>query len=149
MPQPTSMARRSLTFSVLCPENDILYALPLQSYGIFPLKRWSSIIPELFYYTTEDPRLSMPIVTLRVICIRTTTPWIPADVETRELRLAMVTTGGVHLKTQTPFNMNDRNGDPSFRVIPRDVRKEALMITHNYYDHSDTDRDPNLQYLSA
>jgi len=61
----------------------------------------------------------------------------------------MVTTGGVHLKTQTPFNMNDRNGDPSFRVIPRDVRKEALMITHNYYDHSDTDRDPNLQYLSA
>ncbi|MBW2147127.1 MAG: hypothetical protein JRI22_08925 [Deltaproteobacteria bacterium] len=93
---------------------------------------WSSIIPELIYYTTEDPRLSMPIVTLRVICIRTTTPWTPADVETRELRLALVTTVGVHLKTQTLLNMNDRNGDPSFRLIPWDVRKEALMITHNY-----------------
>lgn len=71
-------------------------------------------------------------------------PWAPVKAETKDMRLALVTSAGVHLKNQKPFDMSDRNGDPSFREIPRDVRKEDLMITHNYYDHRDADRDVNL-----
>jgi D-proline reductase (dithiol) PrdB len=40
--------------------------------------------------------------------------------------------------------MEDPDGDPSFRVIPSDARKEDLTITHKYYDHSSADRDINV-----
>ena len=61
-----------------------------------------------------------------------------------ESTIALVTTAGVHLKSQEPFNMEDPDGDPSFRAIPSDVRKEDLTITHKYYDHSAADRDINV-----
>ncbi len=71
-------------------------------------------------------------------------PWAPMKKPLRETVMALVTTAGVHVKTQPPFDMDDPNGDPSFRVIPADIRKEELVITHNYYDHSAADRDLNV-----
>jgi len=71
-------------------------------------------------------------------------PWTSVEIKTKDLRLALVSTAGVHLKTQKPFDMDDRMGDPTFREIPWNVRKEDVMITHNYYDHTDADRDVNL-----
>lgn len=71
-------------------------------------------------------------------------PWIPMKQPLREAVIALVTTAGVHLKVQPPFDMDDPNGDPSFRVIPSDVKAEAVVITHNYYDHSAADKDLNV-----
>ena len=71
-------------------------------------------------------------------------PWAPMKKPLRETVIALVTTSGVHLKTQLPFDMDDPNGDPSFRVIPADIRNEELVITHNYYDHSAADKDLNV-----
>ncbi len=71
-------------------------------------------------------------------------PWTPMQKPLRETMIALVTTAGVHLKTQPPFDMDDPNGDPSFRVIPSDVKAEAVVITHNYYDHSAADKDLNV-----
>lgn len=62
----------------------------------------------------------------------------------RASRIALITTGGVHLRTQTPFDMNDSRGDPSFRAIP--ATATDLTITHNYYDHSDAERDINILF---
>ena len=59
-------------------------------------------------------------------------------------RLALITTGGVHLRSQMPFNMKDPSGDPSFREIPADTPPVDLTITHNYYDHRDADEDINI-----
>jgi D-proline reductase (dithiol) PrdB len=64
----------------------------------------------------------------------------------REARLALVTTGGVHLRAQTPFDMHDSHGDPSYRVIPADTPVDELMITHDYYDHTDAERDLNILF---
>ena len=61
-----------------------------------------------------------------------------------QCRLALVTTGGVHLRSQSPFNMQDPSGDPTFREIPADISPENLTITHAYYDHSDADQDINI-----
>ena len=61
-------------------------------------------------------------------------------------RLALITTGGVHLRSQPPFDMKDPAGDPSFREIPADASPRNLKITHNYYDHSDADRDINIVF---
>jgi D-proline reductase (dithiol) PrdB len=46
-------------------------------------------------------------------------------------RLALVTTGGVHLPHQQRFDIDDFEGDCSYREIPPDARD--LTWTHAYY----------------
>jgi D-proline reductase (dithiol) PrdB len=48
----------------------------------------------------------------------------------RRAALPLVTTGGVQLTPQPPFDMIDPDGDPSFREVPVDTRRELLRITH-------------------
>ena len=42
-------------------------------------------------------------------------PWTPFRKKIEESRLALITTGGVHLKEQPAFDMFDPGGDPSFQ----------------------------------
>ena len=76
-------------------------------------------------------------------------PWTPAVKPLADCRLALVTTAGVHHRNQHPFDMRDPQGDPSFRTI--DIREplDDLMITHDYYDHADADRDINVVFPIA
>jgi D-proline reductase (dithiol) PrdB len=71
-------------------------------------------------------------------------PWTPVTKPLADCKLALITTGGVHLKSQTPFDMADKDGDPSFRRISSDIDTKDLMITHDYYDHSDAEKDINI-----
>ncbi|PDV98158.1 glycine/sarcosine/betaine reductase selenoprotein B family protein [Candidatus Chloroploca asiatica] len=64
----------------------------------------------------------------------------------REVRLALATTGGVHLRNQTPFDMADSRGDATFRPLPAATPREDLMITHDYYDHTNAVRDLNILF---
>jgi D-proline reductase (dithiol) PrdB len=73
-------------------------------------------------------------------------PWTEAKKPLREATLALVTTGGIHLKTDRPFDMSDPDGDPSYREIPVAIPADLLTITHDYYDHRDADRDPELVF---
>jgi D-proline reductase (dithiol) PrdB len=60
--------------------------------------------------------------------------------------VAIVTASGVHLASQAPFDMQDPEGDASFRIIPGDVAVQDLRITHDYYDHGAADRDVNCVF---
>ena len=80
------------------------------------------------------------------ILIFTDTPWAPLNKKIAACRIALITTGGVHLKSQAPFDMLSYSGDASFREIPADAASEQLIITHNYYDHADADRDINIVF---
>ena len=71
-------------------------------------------------------------------------PWTPIIKPLQEGRICLITTGGLHLRNDRPFNMEDPEGDPTYRIIPSDARAEDLTITHNYYDHRDADRDFNI-----
>ena len=71
-------------------------------------------------------------------------PWAPLGKPLADCALALVTTAGVHLGTDAPFDMTDPDGDPSVRVFPADSAASALTITHKYYDHSAADRDLNV-----
>ncbi len=73
-------------------------------------------------------------------------PWAPVAKALDKSSIAIVTTAGVHHIDQEPFNMEDREGDPSYRII--DLRRplSSLMITHDYYDHADADRDINIVF---
>ena len=73
-------------------------------------------------------------------------PWTPLTKAIHQCRLSLVTTGGVHLRSQHPFDMNDPNGDPTFREISADTSPTDLDITHDYYDHKDADRDVNVVF---
>jgi len=73
-------------------------------------------------------------------------PWTPTTKMLSESKIAVVTTAGVHHKDQAPFDMNDREGDPTFRVIDAKRPVSDLMITHDYYDHSDADKDINIVF---
>ena len=72
------------------------------------------------------------------------TPWTPLNKEISTCRIALITTGGVHLKSQASFDMFNPSGDPSYREIPADIPADQLSIAHNYYDHKDADRDVNI-----
>ena len=73
-------------------------------------------------------------------------PWAEMSKPIPACRLALVTTSGVHLHSQTPFNMKDSTGDATFREIPAETSRENLTITHDYYDHSDADKDINIVF---
>lgn len=73
-------------------------------------------------------------------------PWSKPAKPLREATVALVSTGGVHLGAQPPFDMNNKDGDPSFREIPTNTPNENLTITHDYYNHADAEKDLNLVY---
>jgi D-proline reductase (dithiol) PrdB len=73
-------------------------------------------------------------------------PWTPLAKTTSQCRLSLVTTGGVHLMSQHPFDMMDPDGDPTFREIPAGTSPKDLGITHAYYDHTGADRDINVVF---
>ena len=63
-----------------------------------------------------------------------------------DARVAVVTAAGVHLRSQEPFDMENPEGDASFRVLPPDADVGELVITHDYYDHRAADQDINCVY---
>ena len=73
-------------------------------------------------------------------------PWCPVTKPLAASTIALVTTAGVHHAHQRPFDMLDRNGDASFRVIDPAAIAESWVITHDYYDHRGADRDLNVVF---
>jgi len=74
------------------------------------------------------------------------TPWAPLATKINQCRLALVTTGGVRLRSQRPFDMKSPDGDPGFREIPNDTPFTDLRITHDYYDSKDAEEDINIVF---
>jgi D-proline reductase (dithiol) PrdB len=70
-------------------------------------------------------------------------PWTPLHRPVSEATVALVTTSGVHLRRDPPFNPDS---DSSFRVIPGDAQPGDLAITHQAYDRGDAQRDVNLVF---
>ena len=70
-------------------------------------------------------------------------PYTPNRRPLAETTVALVTTAGVHLRSQPPFNPE---GEKEFRLIAGDVDTAELMISHPYYDHTDADRDVNCVF---
>ena len=58
-------------------------------------------------------------------------PFVPPDRPLSECRLALVTTGGVHLPRDPRFDIDDPAGDCSYREIPADATE--LTWTHAYH----------------
>jgi len=70
-------------------------------------------------------------------------PYTPRRLELPEATFALVSTAGVHLRTQEAYN---HDGDNSWREIPGDVESRQLMVTHEHYDHRHADEDINCVF---
>jgi D-proline reductase (dithiol) PrdB len=75
-------------------------------------------------------------------------PWTPLRKPLAVCRLALITSAGLVLPGQEPFDASRRGGDPSFRDIPGDADVASLIDTHRSesFDHSGLRRDPNLAF---
>ena len=60
-----------------------------------------------------------------------------------ECKVAFITAGGIHKKSQTPFNTS---GDFSYRTIEFDTPSSELMVTHGGFDNSDINKDVNAMF---
>ena len=108
------------------------------------MQRWKNRILALVF--SRFPRLTEKWLSGRDLGEWGPPPWTPLRKPLQECRIALVTTAGVHLKGQEPFNMEDPEGDPSYRIIPTEVSLDGLTITHDYYDHRDADKDLNIVF---
>ena len=63
-------------------------------------------------------------------------------------RVALVTTGGVHLPSQVPFDNAMKGGDSSFREIPAGTDVATLAIAHksDAFDQTGFQADRNLGF---
>ncbi len=71
-------------------------------------------------------------------------PWTKPARPLNQAKLALVTTSGIHHRHQQPFDMSDPDGDPSYRALSGERIFDDYQITHDYYDHSDARKDPNI-----
>jgi D-proline reductase (dithiol) PrdB len=76
-------------------------------------------------------------------------PFAPLRKPLASSKVALLTTAGVHRAGDTPFDMQNPDGDATYRVIPAGAQAAELTITHKYYDHRDADRDLNVVFPLA
>jgi len=74
------------------------------------------------------------------------TPVTPLSKPLNKCRAALITTGGLHLRTDKPFDLSINDGDSSFRKIPGDVQANDLQITHKWFNHKFITADLNCVF---
>ena len=72
-------------------------------------------------------------------------PWCPFERDLGDARLALVSSAGIFMEDQDPFDPWAVN-DLSFRQIPVDTPREQLKLHHNYFDHRDAVKDLNCVF---
>src|SRR5713101_2925656 len=84
------------------------------------------------------PRLNDPI----------STAMTPLKKPLKECTVALVTTAGLSLPDQSPFDLTIRMGDTSFREIPGDISPQLLEMNQRSwsFDHTGVLRDRNLAF---
>jgi D-proline reductase (dithiol) PrdB len=72
--------------------------------------------------------------------------WTPLTKPLSECVVTLFTTGGVHRKSDRPFDIESPHGDWTWREIPTDIATSELMVTHSHYSHVEADRDINCMF---
>lgn len=75
-------------------------------------------------------------------------PWTPLTKPLHACRIAAITSGGIALRSDQPFDQEGERqnpwwGDPSFRVIPGSAASEDIRVYHQHIDPSFAEADMN------
>lgn len=95
-------------------------------------RRWLKLIGEMHNNAHFTPNASIA--------------WTPIRRPLAECTIALVSTAGVHLKSQPAHNVLDPHGDASFREISGDIHASEIAVDHSHYDTTDANADPNCVF---
>ncbi|MGD8967896.1 MAG: glycine/sarcosine/betaine reductase selenoprotein B family protein [Anaerolineae bacterium] len=75
-------------------------------------------------------------------------PWTPLSRPLSDCTVALITSGGIALKTDRPFDREGERqnpwwGDPSYRIIPQTAETEDIRVYHQHIDPSLAEQDLN------
>lgn len=87
---------------------------------------------EAGYFRSEIPTATTP-----------SSVWTPVTKPLSEMKIALITGTGVHLKSDKRFDLTT---DSSFRIIPHDASADDLTVSHGGYDNSDVLSDINSMF---
>ena len=76
------------------------------------------------------------------------TPWTPLSKPLSESRAAIVTTAGLHLRGDQPFNRDHPGGESTYRIIPADADPADIVQSHFSigFDRTAIYRDLNVTF---
>ncbi len=98
-------------------------------------RRWLKLIGEMHDNANFTPNAKLS--------------WAPMHKPLAECTVALVTTSGVHLKSQPAHDLLNPHGDASFREIPWDTQVSDIAVDHSHYDTADANVDPNCVFPIA
>ncbi len=78
-----------------------------------------------------------------------TIPWTPMSKPLNQMTLALVTSGGISLKTDPPFDMEREKreplwGDRSYRALPRGTTEKDIEVNHLHINTNPIKQDINV-----
>ena len=71
-------------------------------------------------------------------------PWTPISKPLKDSKVVLISSGGIYQKEHSPFN--PIKNDLTFREIPKEVMVADLKISHDFYDHTDAEKDINCVF---
>ena len=76
-------------------------------------------------------------------------PWTPLEKPLSESRIALLSTAGISMKHDPPFDMetervNPMRGDPSWRALRADATAKDILANHLHIDTGYVERDLNV-----
>ena len=78
-------------------------------------------------------------------------PWTPLRKQLSESTVAMISTGGIALKTDRPFDQEGERqnpwwGDPSYRILPNTATEQDVRLYHLHIDPRYGEQDLNCMF---
>lgn len=75
-------------------------------------------------------------------------PWTSLSKPLSDSTVALISTGGIALKSDRPFDQEGERknpwwGDPSYRIIPQSAKSEDIRVYHLHIDPSPAEQDLN------
>ena len=76
------------------------------------------------------------------------TPWSPLGKPLAESTVSIVTTAGLHLRDDKPFNRDHPGGESTYRILPGDTNNADIVQSHFSigFDRTAIYRDINVTY---
>jgi len=75
-------------------------------------------------------------------------PWTPLSRPLSDCTVALISSGGIALKTDRPFDQEGERqnpwwGDPSYRIIPQTAKADDIRVYHMHIDPRPAEQDLN------
>lgn len=78
-------------------------------------------------------------------------PWTPLDKPLSECTVALLSSAGIALKNDAPFDQEGERqnpwwGDPSYRILPKTATQEQVRLYHLHIDPAYAEQDLNCLF---